>query len=117
MASKHTKAVKPAIISKHQIHKKDSGSPEVQIAVLTEEIKKLTSHLKINKKDHSSRRGLLRKVGKRKKLLNYLLGEDRDRYLRTCKKNGLKPSATLVHIPKKVDATAKSKTSEETTEE
>jgi len=98
-SSKSIKAIKPAVISKHQIHRKDSGSVEVQVAILTEEIKKLTEHLKINQKDHSSRRGLLRKVGKRKKLLNYLLGEDRTRYVRTCKKNGIRVnliSATIV---------------------
>lgn len=101
-SSKSIKAIKPAVISKHQIHRKDSGSVEVQVAILTEEIKKLTEHLKINKKDHSSRRGLLRKVGKRKKLLNYLLGEDRGRYIRTCKKNGIRLnmiSATIKEAP------------------
>jgi len=90
--SKQIKAKKPKVIQKHQIHDKDSGSPEVQIAVLTEEIKNLTAHLLGNHKDHSSRRGLLRKVGRRKKLLNYLLGEDKIRYFKTCKKNGIKPN-------------------------
>lgn len=96
-SSKHIKAAKPAIVTKHQIHKKDTGSPEVQVAILTEEITKLTDHLKSNNKDHSSRRGLLRKVGKRKKILNYLLGEDRTRYIRTCKKNGIRPNLLLAN--------------------
>jgi small subunit ribosomal protein S15 len=91
-SSKHIKAAKPEIVNKHQIHKTDTGSPEVQIAILTEEIKKLTSHLQGNAKDQSSRRGLLRKVSRRKKLLNYLLGEDKARYIRTCKKNGIRPN-------------------------
>jgi small subunit ribosomal protein S15 len=95
--SKYTKSIKPKIKEKHQIHKKDSGSPEVQIAILTEDVKKLTEHLLINPKDHSSRRGLLKKVGKRRKLLNYLLGEDKVRYLRTCKKNGIKPNLIAIN--------------------
>lgn len=95
-SSKTMKATKPGVVAKHQIHKKDTGSPEVQIAILTEEIKKLTDHLKANPKDHSSRRGLLRKVGRRKKLLNFLLGEDRTRYIRTCKKNGIRVNLTAV---------------------
>ncbi len=105
MSSKHIQAAKPTIVSKHQIHKTDTGSPEVQVAILTEEIKKLTDHLKINPKDHSSRRGLLRKVSRRKKLLNYLLGEDKVRYIRTCKKNGIRTNAAVMltmNSPKKV---------------
>lgn len=95
--SKHTKVIKPKIMQKHQIHKKDSGSPEVQVAILTSDIQKLTEHLIINPKDHSSRRGLLKKVGTRKRLLNYLLGEDKVRYLRTCKKNGIKPNLIVIN--------------------
>lgn len=68
--------VKQAIIAKHQRAEKDTGSSEVQIAVLTEQIKVLTEHLKINKKDHSSRLGLLKMVGKRKRLLKYLRATD-----------------------------------------
>jgi len=97
--SKHSHAIKPKTIAKHQIHKKDSGSPEVQVAILTDEIKKLTEHLQTAAKDHSSRRGLLRKVGRRKKILNYLLGEDRGRYIRTCKKNGIRPNVLLISAP------------------
>jgi small subunit ribosomal protein S15 len=99
-SSKHIKAAKPGIINKHQIHKSDTGSAEVQIAILTEEIKKLTSHLKGNAKDFSSRRGLLRKVSRRRKLLNYLLGEDQARYIRTCKKNGIRPNMIVTNDSK-----------------
>lgn len=71
---------KQELIKKHRIHKTDTGSAEVQIAILTEEINNLTEHLKKNKKDNSSRRGLLMKVAKRRKLLNYLKREDEKRY-------------------------------------
>ena len=64
--------VKTAIIAKHRREDNDTGSSEVQIAILTEQVKVLTEHLKINKKDHSSRLGLLKMVGKRKRLLKYL---------------------------------------------
>jgi len=64
--------VKAEIIAKHRREDKDTGSSEVQIAILTEQVKVLTEHLKINKKDHSSRLGLLKMVGKRKRLLKYL---------------------------------------------
>lgn len=63
---------KKSIITKHQCHKKDTGSPQVQIAILTERINSLTEHLKLHKKDKHSRRGLILMVGKRRKLLNYL---------------------------------------------
>ncbi len=71
-------------------HTTDTGSPEFQIAVLTEEIKKLTSHLKNNKKDFHSRRGLLRKVSRRKKLLEYLARTNEAAYLKTVTTLGLK---------------------------
>jgi len=64
--------IKQAIISTHRRDEKDTGSAEVQIAILTKQISVLTDHLKINKKDHSSRLGLLKMVGKRKRLLTYL---------------------------------------------
>ncbi len=66
------KKKKERIIKKYRVHDADSGSAEVQIAILTEEIKELTAHLKVHKKDHSSRRGLLRKIGQRRKLINFL---------------------------------------------
>jgi small subunit ribosomal protein S15 len=68
--------VKQAIITKHQRDAKDTGSSEVQIAVLTKQISVLTEHLKVNHKDHSSRLGLLKMVGKRKRLLKYLKATD-----------------------------------------
>lgn len=68
--------VKAEIISKFKRDDKDTGSPEVQIAILSEQIKVLTEHLKANHKDHSSRLGLLKMVGKRKRLLNYLKKTD-----------------------------------------
>jgi small subunit ribosomal protein S15 len=67
---------KQKLIAKFRTHDSDTGSPQVQIAILTEEIKQLTEHLKKHKHDHSSRRGLLKKVGERRKLLKYLQKED-----------------------------------------
>lgn len=74
------KEVKMGIIEKHKLHDKDTGSPEVQIALLTERINHLNEHLKIHKKDHHSRRGLLMMVGQRRGLLNYLQKIDIERY-------------------------------------
>lgn len=74
------KAKKQEIIEKFAIHEGDTGSPEVQIALLTERINNLTEHLKIHKKDHHSRRGLLKMVGARRGLLNYLMRKDINRY-------------------------------------
>jgi small subunit ribosomal protein S15 len=71
---------KASIIAKFQRSEGDTGSPEVQIAILSEQIKILTEHLKTNKKDHSSRLGLLKMVGKRKRLLNYLKKTDYTRF-------------------------------------
>lgn len=71
------KALKEKIIEKYKTHATDTGSPQVQIAILTEEIKQLTEHLQKHKKDHSSRRGLLKKVGERRRLLKYLEREDK----------------------------------------
>lgn len=75
-----TAEAKQGVIQKHRIHDKDTGSPEVQIAMLTARILELTEHLKINKKDHASRRGLLKMVGRRASLLKYLTRTDRKRY-------------------------------------
>lgn len=75
-----TKEQKQEIIAKYAIHEGDTGSPEVQIAILTERINNLTEHLKSNKKDHHSRRGLLKMVGHRRNLLNYLAKVDIERY-------------------------------------
>ena len=71
---------KSQIISDFKIHDKDTGSPEVQIAILTEDINALTQHLKEHSKDFHSRRGLLKKVGKRRRLLNYLMDRDIESY-------------------------------------
>ena len=71
---------KQEIIEKFALHEGDTGSPEVQIALLTDRINHLNEHLKINKKDHHSRRGLLKMVGRRRGLLNYLKEKDIERY-------------------------------------
>ncbi len=71
---------KTQLVTDFKTHDKDTGSPEVQIAILTKRINELTEHLKTHKKDHSSRRGLLKMVGKRNSLLKYLTREDRTRY-------------------------------------
>jgi len=71
---------KQTLIEKHKLHDKDTGSPEVQIAILTERINYLTEHLKEHKKDHHSRRGLLKMVGQRRGMLNYLREKDIERY-------------------------------------
>ena len=75
-----TKEVKTQVISENATHEGDTGSPEVQIAILTKRINDLTEHLKANKNDHHSRRGLLKMVGQRKGLLNYLIKTDIERY-------------------------------------
>lgn len=71
---------KQEIIKQFQLHENDTGSPEVQIAILTNRINYLTEHLKQHKKDHHSRRGLLKMVGQRRGLLNYLIKNDIERY-------------------------------------
>jgi small subunit ribosomal protein S15 len=71
---------KPSIIAEHRLHGTDTGSPEVQIALLTERINMLTEHLKVHKKDHHSRRGLLMLVGRRRRLLDYVRKNDVERY-------------------------------------
>ena len=81
---------KEKIIKKYKIHDLDTGSPEVQIALLTEEIKKLILHLKKHSKDFHSKKGLLKMVSKRKRLLGYLKEEDEKRYNVILKKIGLK---------------------------
>lgn len=74
------RAQKKKVIKKHSTHTKDTGSPQVQIAILTEKIKALTDHLKGHTKDNSSRKGLLGMVGQRRKLLTYLKGRDPESY-------------------------------------
>jgi small subunit ribosomal protein S15 len=75
------KKTKQRLINRFKVHETDTGSPQVQIAILTEEITQLTDHLKMHKQDHSSRRGLLRKVGERRRLLRYLQREDEKAFL------------------------------------
>lgn len=71
---------KRGIIEKYRLHETDTGSPEVQIALLSERISYLTDHFKVHKKDHHSRRGLLKLVGQRRRLLDYLKAKDVERY-------------------------------------
>ena len=85
-----TKEKKAEIIEKFRVHETDSGSPEVQIALLTERISYLTEHLKTHKKDHHSRRGLLMMVGQRRRLLNYLTSVDIQRYRSIIERLGLR---------------------------
>ncbi len=84
------KEEKKKVIDKFKIHENDTGSSEVQIAILTKKINKLNEHLKINKKDHHSRRGLVIMVGKRKRLLEYLKNNDMGRYKKIIKELGLR---------------------------
>lgn len=81
---------KTELIEEYRVHETDTGSPEVQIAVLTEEINTLNEHLRVHKKDHHSRRGLLKMVGRRKHLLTYLRNRDVVRYRDTIAKLGLR---------------------------
>jgi small subunit ribosomal protein S15 len=85
-----TKDTKKSIIASHKLHEKDSGSPEVQIALLTEKINKLSDHLKKHKKDVHSMRGLNQVVNKRRRLLNFLAKKDEARHKSLSKKLGLK---------------------------
>jgi len=81
---------KQEIIESFRVHQSDTGSPEVQIALLTERINHLTEHLKTHRKDHSSRRGLLKMVGRRASLLKYLACQDRGRYQAVIERLGIR---------------------------
>ena len=85
-----TKERKQEIINEYKREENDTGSPEVQVALLTERVKELTEHLKVHKKDNHSRRGLLKMIGKRRNLLNYLSKKDINRYRELIKKLGLR---------------------------
>lgn len=85
-----TKEKKAELVKKFGANESDTGSIEVQIAILTEEINTLTDHFKEHKKDHHSKRGLLRKVGQRRSLLNYLIKNDVTRYRKVVKELGLR---------------------------
>ena len=84
------KEQKAAVIEANRMHETDTGSPEVQIAILTERIKQLTEHLKEHKHDNHSRRGLLKMVGQRRNMLAYLKKKDIERYRAIVKKLGLR---------------------------
>jgi small subunit ribosomal protein S15 len=81
---------KNKIISDYKLHDSDTGSPEVQVALLTQRISHLTEHLKVHRKDHASRRGLLKMVGRRARLLKYLTKKDRTRYQALIRSLGLR---------------------------
>jgi len=85
-----TTEIKKEIIDRFKLHGQDTGSPEVQIALLSNRIEYLTDHFKIHKKDHHSRRGLLKLVGQRRKLLNYLKKSDVKRYQHVIKELGIR---------------------------
>ena len=85
-----TKDRKTEIIDQYRVKTADTGSPEVQIALLTARVNELTEHLRTHKKDHASRRGLLKMVSKRSGLLNYLRTKDRNRYLSVINRLGLR---------------------------
>ncbi len=78
------------IVEQYRVHDGDTGSPEVQVALLTSRITELTEHFKTHTKDHHSRRGLLKLVGRRRRLLDYLKGQDLDRYRSTIERLGLR---------------------------
>jgi small subunit ribosomal protein S15 len=85
-----TKEEKTQVIKDHKVHAKDTGSPEVQVAILTNRINYLTAHFKTHKKDHHSKTGLMKMVGQRKRLLQYLKNQDVSRYEALIKKLGLR---------------------------
>lgn len=113
-----TKRIKDNIIAKFKTHKNDTGSSQVQIALLTKEIEMLTGHLRTHKKDFSSRRGLIKKVSRRRRLLKFLRGEDSKEFEKILKKLELRRPAELTaveeDIKKQEESTAKT---ENTTEE
>ena len=85
-----TTEIKSRIVEQYRVHESDTGSPEVQVALLTSRISELTEHFKTHTKDHHSRRGLLKLVGRRRRLLDYLKGKDIERYRATIERLGLR---------------------------
>lgn len=85
-----TTEVKQRIVQDYRVHDSDTGSPEVQVAILTHRITELTEHFKTHSKDHHSRRGLLKLVGRRRRLLDYLKGQDVERYRKTIERLGIR---------------------------
>ena len=90
------KKTKQRIINQFKVHENDTGSTQVQVAILTEEVKQLTEHLKRHKHDHSSRRGLLKKVGERRRLLKYLQREDEKSFMDLAKRLKLKIAKKMI---------------------
>jgi small subunit ribosomal protein S15 len=88
--SEITDKAKPGVIAEHRLHDADTGSPEVQIALLTQRINHLTDHLRVHKKDFHSRRGLLMLVGRRRRLLDYVRKNDVERYRAIVATHGLR---------------------------
>lgn len=105
-----TKQDKDAIIKKYRTHKDDTGSPEVQIAILTREIELVSEHLKVHRKDNHSRRGLLKMVGNRRRLLRYLRQEDAKRFDKLVDR--LKLKVNISSTPSKVIVAPKPETEE-----
>jgi small subunit ribosomal protein S15 len=101
------KKIKEKIIKKFQEHANDTGSPQVQIAILTEEIKQLTKHLREHRKDFSSRRGLLKKVGERRKLLKYLQKENEKTFTDVTEKLKLRIAKKMEQDKEREDALTK----------
>jgi len=85
-----TREKKSEVITSYRIHETDTGSPEVQVALLTDRITELTEHFKVHQKDHHSRRGLLQMVGRRRRLLDYLKRQSSERYRSTIERLGLR---------------------------
>lgn len=85
-----TREIKEKVITDYRTHEHDTGSPEVQVALLTSRINELTEHFKTHTKDHHSRRGLLKIVGQRRRLLDYLKGKDVERYRSTIERLGIR---------------------------
>nr|ASQ39902.1 ribosomal protein S15 [Glaucocystis sp. BBH] len=85
------KEINSELISQYRAHEKDTGSVEVQVAILTYKIKQLSDHLKVNKKDYASQSGLLKMIGKRRRLLNYLNNQNTERYFTLISRLGIRP--------------------------
>ncbi len=111
-----SKQKKQRLIKKFQTHEGDTGSTEVQVAILTAEIEELASHLKSHPKDHSSRRGLLRKVGERRRLLKYLQRENAASYEDLVKKLDLKQAKQFIEAEKLEDEDEETESHEESEE-
>jgi small subunit ribosomal protein S15 len=85
-----TKEMKAKVVGEYRLHESDTGSPEVQVALLTHRITELTEHFKTHTQDHHSRRGLLKLVGRRRRLLDYIKGQDLERYRSTIERLGIR---------------------------